>query len=95
MKDEFDNYIDSYRETFQDAVTAESKLLMDESPYSFNWDYQEKYKVIYNEHHLLCVEEFGYFYSGGAHGNYGFSYRVYNLMTGEQLQLEDIFPPAN
>ncbi len=91
MKDEFDNYIDSYRETFQDAVTAESKLLMDESPYSFNWDYQEKYKVIYNEHHLLCVEEFGYFYSGGAHGNYGFSYRVYNLMTGEKLQLEDIF----
>jgi hypothetical protein len=91
MRDEFDNYIDSYQETFPDTVTAESKLLMDESPYSFNWDYQEKYKVIYNEHHLLCVEEFGYFYSGGAHGNYGFSYRVYHLITGEQLQLQDLF----
>ncbi len=91
MKDEFDAYVDSYRETIPDSVSSGDKLLKEESSYSFNWEYQERYQAIYNEHHLLCMEEFGYFYSGGAHGNYGFSYRVYNLINGGLLQLADLF----
>ncbi|HUM46651.1 MAG TPA: DUF4163 domain-containing protein [Chitinophagales bacterium] len=93
MEDEFDTYTDSYQETFTDSVAEEDEEIMDESPSAYNWDYQEAYTVIYNEHNILTVEEFDYSYSGGAHGNYGFSYQVYNLQTGDVLQLNDLFYP--
>ncbi|MEO6166740.1 MAG: DUF3298 domain-containing protein [Chitinophagales bacterium] len=91
MEDEFDTYSDSYEETFTDSVAEEDEEYMDESPQTYNWDYQEAYSVIYNEQSILSVKEFDYSYSGGAHGNYSFSYQVYNLQTGDVLQLNDLF----
>ena len=91
MEDDFAAYLESYLETFEDSVSAETLTFIDESPSMFTWDYQETNKAIYNEHYLLCMEEYGYSYTGGAHGNYGFSYRVFDLSTGNVLQLHDLF----
>lgn len=95
MEDEFDSFTESYQETFPDSVAVDNKKYMDESPYTYNWQYQQVYDVIYNEHFLLTVKVSGYSYTGGAHGNTVYSYLVFDLKTGEVLSLESLFNKAS
>ncbi|MBX7107991.1 MAG: DUF3298 and DUF4163 domain-containing protein [Chitinophagales bacterium] len=91
MEDEFDSFSESYEEAFPDSVAAENRQFMDESPYIYNWEYQQAYDVVYNEHYLMSVRVTGYTYTGGAHGNTVYSYMVLDLKTGETLTLDDLF----
>ena len=40
---------------------------------------------------LASLEGFQYTYTGGAHGNFMTDGRIYNAMTGDQIQLADLF----
>lgn len=95
MEDEFDSFTESYQEAFPDSVAAENKEYMDESPHIYNWQYEQVYDVIYNEHSLLTVKVSGYSYTGGAHGNSVYSYLVFDLKTGETLPLESLFSKSS
>lgn len=54
-----------------------------------------KYNVLYNGDKLLCVEQQGYLFTGGAHGNTLYSVSVFDLSTGRELQLADMFKPGS
>ncbi|TDU70973.1 uncharacterized protein DUF4163 [Prosthecobacter fusiformis] len=46
--------------------------------------------VMMNESGFLTVEYVTWTYTGGAHGNYGSSYRSFDLESGQELLLEDL-----
>lgn len=91
MEDEFSNYTDAYGEAFPDSIAAANKKFMDESPHIYNWNAEETMNVLYDEQYILCTEEFIYDFTGGAHGNYNYSYLTFDLHTGELLSYDDIF----
>ncbi len=60
-------------------------------------DYYESSHICYvrlNEHDLLCLEYATNEYTGGAHGNYGSNYQVFNSQTGQKLKLNDLLRPG-
>jgi hypothetical protein len=93
MDDEFSSYVDAYHDAFPDSIIAENRKYMDESPYIYNWENEETRTPIYDENYVLCLEGFTYTFTGGAHGNYGFTYQSFDLRTGEVLQLDDVMRP--
>lgn len=51
-------------------------------------------RVIMNESGFLTVEYNTWTYTGGAHGNYGSSYRSFDMESGQELLLEDLVKPG-
>ena len=62
--------------------------------YSYNWENSTRSGVIYNEGGILSVTSFFYEYSGGAHGNYGEGYTVFDVSGGDTIGIKDIFAPG-
>ncbi len=54
-----------------------------------------KYDVLYNGSKLLSVEQRGYLFTGGAHGNTLYKVSTFDLTTGNELQLADLFKPGS
>lgn len=67
----------------------EAKILGGSMVASYGLD--GKYSVLYNSDRLLCVEQKGYIFTGGAHGNTLYSVSAFDLSTGRELQLADLF----
>ncbi len=56
-----------------------------------SYDLQGQYTVHFNGDNLLSVEQQGYIYTGGAHGMTLFNVTTFDLTTGKQLTLADLF----
>ena len=54
-----------------------------------------EYKVLYNGDKLLCVEQQGYLFTGGAHGATLYDVSTFDLSTGKELALADLFKPGS
>lgn len=91
MSASFEDYVASYKEVFPDSVLEENEKYMDQSPYIYIWERQDKNNIVLNENYLLCTENLAYDYTGGAHGNYALTYSIVDLRTGELLQIENLF----
>ena len=48
-----------------------------------------KYDVLYSGEKLLCVEQQGYLFTGGAHGTTLYDVSTFDLTSGKELQLSD------
>ena len=55
-----------------------------------NWDTGYFMKLKSNTNNFLQIEYMFSSYEGGAHGNYGFSERVFDLKNNNKLTLKDI-----
>ncbi len=51
-------------------------------------------EVTYNTQDLVTLAYLNYSFSGGAHGNYGTTFKVYDLAQQKVLTLNDIFKPG-
>lgn len=56
-----------------------------------SYDLQGQYTVHFNGDNLFSVEQQGYIYTGGAHGMTLFNAAAFDLATGKQLTLADLF----
>lgn len=56
-----------------------------------SYDLQGQYTVHFNGDNLLSVEQQGYIYTGGAHGMTLFNAATFDLTTGRELELADLF----
>ena len=56
--------------------------------YDFNWD------VGMNDDGILVIEHHWSDFTGGMHGNYGFSYLTFDALTGQPLELSAITLPG-
>ncbi len=53
------------------------------------------YEVLYNGDKLLSVEQRGYLFTGGAHGTTLYDVSTFDLTSGKELQLSDLFKPGS
>jgi hypothetical protein len=58
---------------------------------SFNQEQNLAVEVLFNQHALLTLGYWNYWYGGGAHGNYATLLRTYDLKSSKVVTLEDIF----
>ena len=50
--------------------------------------------LVMNESDLLCVANFYYGFTGGAHGNYSYQHSTYDTRTGAKLDLPSMIKPG-
>lgn len=77
----------TYRESLKPLIETEGLVGLP----SLNWSSITKTEVVYNTRGILSCAWDDYYYTGGAHGNYGRSYQAYNLATGKPIELSDVF----
>jgi hypothetical protein len=56
----------------------------------YNTDLEDYIRPVYFDKNLMVLSRFMYDYTGGAHGNYGSYYSVYDLNTSKKLVLADV-----
>lgn len=61
-----------------------------DDPYSIQLEHHDNLRFIAQRHQLASFKQFTYNYSGGAHGMYYTRYLLFDLMTRQQLQLDDL-----
>jgi hypothetical protein len=60
----------------------------------YNLSEEDQLQIAYFDKNLFVVSRFGYSYTGGAHGNYGTGFSVYDLKNKERLKLSDVLTEA-
>lgn len=80
--------IEQIRKRFFDQAVGNDSLGDDDFPRIYSYHYQ--WSVVTNDDGVVSLEFMWDDYTGGAHGNFGFGYFVFDAATGEQVQLEDI-----
>jgi hypothetical protein len=89
LKRNVDSFLNTYKAGKEDFDTASLK---DETMgASWNWTGDSDMKIVWNQHPLLVLENSDYEYTGGAHGNGGNSYRVFDLAKQKLLTPADVF----
>lgn len=86
LKNGADSFLISYKGNAKDVDTAG----MNNGP-SWNWSAQGGDVVTWNQWPLLAIESWAYDFTGGAHGNGGSNFVVYDLSRKKQLTITDVF----
>lgn len=58
---------------------------------SWRWSAQSGTVVAWNQWPLLAIEEWVYDFTGGAHGNGGSNFSLYDLNRNKKLSMQDVF----
>ncbi|NSL89584.1 DUF3298 domain-containing protein [Chitinophaga solisilvae] len=86
-----DSFVLGYRLAARDVDSAE---IASTSSASWNWTAENDMKVVWNTWPLLVIEKYVYDFTGGAHGNWGSSYKTLDLAKKEVLTPEKVFKPG-
>lgn len=82
--------VESYKNSL--ALTELKNLNMNPISLStINDNYVNTTSITYNKNGLVVAEDYNYVYSGGAHGNYGVSYRTYDISLKKLVSFYDFF----
>jgi Protein of unknown function (DUF3298)/Deacetylase PdaC len=92
LKRGIDSFILSYRVSARDADSSEFSDAS--AAMSWNWTTDNDMKVVYNTWPLLVIEKYAYDFTGGAHGNWGATYKTLDLSKRKVLTPDDIFKPG-
>lgn len=84
LNERINSFIDSYK----NDIEADSEIFKDYKPIYENSEFTS---IAFNSDNILSLEISEYIFTGGAHGNSSFSLVSFNLETGEQIKLDDIF----
>jgi hypothetical protein len=83
-----DDRIDSFIASYLNEIEADSQLYSDYKPVYENSEFTS---ISFNSDYILSLEIIESLYTGGAHGNSYFSLASFDLTTGNQIKLDDIF----
>jgi hypothetical protein len=75
-----------------DKFLREYETFKSDFPEAFQlWSFERTGKVMYNSHYIFSMELSEYSYLGGAHPNTYINFVNYNLKSGEEIKLVDLF----
>jgi Protein of unknown function (DUF3298)/Deacetylase PdaC len=82
-------------EFFKDYVEGNADFMKDTADWGvvMNWMMSYGMNVLSNTADRVSLEYTNYWYTGGAHGNYGSSLVTYDLKTQKVITLNDVFKP--
>lgn len=83
-------YLDKEKNDYFNAVKNDNKDWLSDVTYAQNWYSSSHMNLISNKNGYMHIQYVGSGYEGGAHDNYGFSERVFDLKNKRKLELKDI-----
>lgn len=84
------NFLDKDKTEFFSSVKEDSKEWISDIQNPQTWEAGSFMKLISQNDDFLQIEYLHTSYQGGAHGNYSFDTRVFNLKNKKRLDLKDI-----
>lgn len=84
------NYLQKSKNEYFNNIRKDSKDWISDISFSQEWYSDTAMKVKSNTNDYLHIEYFWASYEGGAHDNYGYSERVFDLKNNKKLELKDI-----
>jgi hypothetical protein len=75
-------------------IPTDGELAETDFSYSSSLTYHDEVQVRQDGHGLLCLRLFHTEYTGGAHGNHGAAHVTFDLATGKEVRLDDLFKPG-
>lgn len=83
-------FLDRDKNDFYESVKADSKEWISDIQNPQTWEAGSFMKLISQTDDFLQIEYLHTSYEGGAHGNYSFDVRVFDLKNNKKLDLKDI-----
>lgn len=83
-------YLDNEKNNYFNSMKNDNKDWVSDVTYAQNWYSNSHMNLISNTNGYLHIQYLGSGYQGGAHDNYGFSERVFDLKNSKKLELKDI-----
>lgn len=77
-----------------DMGDVKEEELGPDDTFMFTYEQNASAEVLYNQNQLLTIGYWDYWYTGGAHGNYGTWLTSYNLTDRKEITLQDVFLPG-
>lgn len=84
------NFLQKDKSSYFNSIKNDSKDWISDVTYSQEWYESSGMKLISNKNDYLHIEYSWGSYAGGAHDNYGFSERVFDLKNSKKVELKDI-----
>ncbi|MGG5210440.1 RsiV family protein [Chryseobacterium sp. MIQD13] len=84
------SYLDSDKNKYFKSVKSDSKDWISDISYAQNWYTNSHMNLVSNDNDYMHIGYVWSSYEGGAHDNYGFSERVFDLKNNKKLELKDI-----
>ncbi|NIF06417.1 DUF3298 domain-containing protein [Chryseobacterium sp. Tr-659] len=90
-------YLDKEKNNYFTSLKNDNKDWVSDVTYAQNWYSSSHMNLISNTNNYMHIQYVGSGYEGGAHDNYGFSERVFDLKNSKKLELKDItsMPKSN
>lgn len=83
-------YLEGEKNNYFTTMKNDNKDWYSDITYSQEWYSNSHMNLISNTNGYMHIQYVGSGYSGGAHDNYGFSERVFDLKNNKKLELKDI-----
>ncbi len=86
-----DERIDDFFKKFKEEIDSGNGFFVD---YRLGWENDYYLTIVNNENGLLSIQCVNYTYTGGAHGGTQVDFLNFDINTGEEIKLEDLFIPS-
>ncbi|MFS4428963.1 RsiV family protein [Chryseobacterium sp. S90] len=83
-------YLDREKNDYFSSIKNDNKDWVSDVTYAQNWYSSSHMNLMSNINDYMHIQYVGSGYEGGAHDNYGFSERVFDLKNSKKLELKDI-----
>lgn len=83
-------YLNNEKNNYFNSVKKESKDVLSDISSAQSWYSESRMSLVSNINDYLHIKYAQSSYTGGAHDNYGFSERVFDLKKNKRLDLKDI-----
>lgn len=83
-------YLEDEKNNYFNSVKKDSKDWASDITYGQDWYSSSHMNLVSNTNGYLHIQYMGSGYEGGAHDNYGFSERIFDLKNNKKLELKDI-----
>jgi hypothetical protein len=84
------NYLENEKIRYFSSVKNDNKDWLSDITYAQDWYTSSYMNLISNTNGYMHIQYVGSGYEGGAHDNYGFAERVFDLKKNKKLELKDI-----
>ncbi|WP_223607477.1 RsiV family protein [Chryseobacterium sp. OSA05B] len=84
------SYLDNQKNEYFKSTKSESKDWISDISYAQSWYTNSSMDLISNENDYMHIGYVWSSYEGGAHDNFGFSERVFDLKNNRKLELKDV-----
>ncbi len=89
-KEGLQSYLESDKNKYFKSVKGNSKDWISDISYAQDWYTNSYMNLVSNDNDYMHIGYVWSSYEGGAHDNYGFSERVFDLKNNKKLELKDI-----